>query len=93
MRKESESRKRWIDYPKCISHITTDTDSVSTFYSRSLTDFRVNFDPIIDEYYRNDFVEDIKYFHYPFQLSGYSADAALAVNGLFDLERTDLPGG
>ncbi len=93
VRKESESRKRWIDYPKCVSHITTDTDSVSTFYSRSLTDFRVNFDPIIDEYYRNDFVEDIKYFHYPFQVSGYSADAALAVNGLFDLGRTDLPGG
>jgi DNA-binding Lrp family transcriptional regulator len=51
----------------------------------------VNFDPIIDEYYRNDFVEAIHYFHYPFQVSGYSADAALAVNGLFELSRADLP--
>lgn len=93
VRKESESHKRWINYPNCVSHTATDTDSVSTFYSRSLTDFRVNFDPIIDEYYRNDFVEDIHYYHYPFQVSGYSSDAALAVDGLFDLERADLPSG
>jgi hypothetical protein len=51
----------------------------------------VNFDPIIDEYYRSDFVEDIQYFHYPFQVSSYTADAALAVDGLFDLSRSDLP--
>lgn len=93
VRKESVPRNNWINHPNCVSNTTTDTDSVSTFYSRSLTDFRVNFDPIIDEYYQNDFVEDIHYFHYPFQLSGYSADAALAVNGLFDLGRSDLPDG
>ncbi|MHB8117862.1 MAG: Lrp/AsnC family transcriptional regulator [Methanothrix sp.] len=92
VRKGSPSYQNWVNYPNCVSHIATDTDSVSTFYSRSLTDFRVNFDPIIDEYYRNDFVEDIHYFHYPFQVSSYSADAALAVDGLFDLTRSDLPG-
>jgi hypothetical protein len=91
VRKGSPSYQNWVSYPNCVSHIATDTDSVSTFYSKSLTDFRVNFDPIIDEYYRNDFVEDIHYFHYPFQVSSYSADAALAVNGLFDLTRSDLP--
>ena len=92
VRKGSPSYQNWVNYPNCVSHIATDTDSVSTFYSRSLTDFRVNFDPIIDEYYRNDFVEDIHYFHYPFQVSSYSADAALAVDGLFDLTRSDLSG-
>ena len=91
VRKGSQSYQNWIDYPNCVQHIATDTDSVSTFFSKSLTDFRVNFDPIIDEYYRNDFVEAIHYFHYPFQVSGYSADAALAVNGLFELSRDDLP--
>ncbi|MCU0637981.1 MAG: Lrp/AsnC family transcriptional regulator [Methanothrix sp.] len=92
VRLKSPSYQRWVSYPNCVSHIATDTDSVSNFYSRSLTDFRLNFDAIIDEYYRNDFVEDIQYFHYPFQVSSYSADAALAVNGLFDLDRSDLPG-
>jgi len=92
VRLKSPSYQRWVSYPNCVSHIATDTDSVSTFYSRSLTDFRLNFDAIIDEYYRNDFVEDIQYFHYPFQVSSYSADAALAVNGLFELDRSDLPG-
>ncbi len=91
VRKGSASYQNWVNYPNCVSHIATDTDSVSTFYSASLTDFRVNFDPIIDEYYRSEFVEDIHYFHYPFQVSSYSADAALAVDGLFDLARSDLP--
>jgi hypothetical protein len=76
--------------PNCVSHTATDSDSISVFYSKSLTDFRVNFDPIMDEYYRNDFVEDIHYFHYPFQVSSYSADAALAVDSLFELSRSDL---
>jgi len=35
-------------------------------------------------------VEDINYFHYPFQVTSYSADAALAVNSLFELSRSDL---
>jgi DNA-binding MarR family transcriptional regulator len=90
-RMELPSYQNWVNYPNCVSHTATDTDSVSTFYSKSLTDFRSNFDPIIDEYYRHDCVEDIQYFHYPFQVSSYSADAALAVNGLFDLTRSDLP--
>lgn len=51
----------------------------------------MNFDPIIDEYYRKGYIEDIRYFHYPFQVSGYSSDAALAVNGLFDLGRRIFP--
>jgi len=91
VRTASQSYQNWTGYPNCVSHISTDTDSISLFYSKSLTDFRVNFDPIIDEYYRQDFVEDIHYFHYPFQVSSYSPDAALAVNSLFELSRTDLP--
>ena len=91
VRKGSKSYENWAKYPNCVSHISTDTDSISTFYSKSLTDFRVDFDPIIDDYYRNDFVEDIRYFQYPFQVSSYLADAALAVNSLFELARTDLP--
>ncbi len=91
VRRLSPPYQKWLSHPNCVSHTATDTDSVSIFYSRSLTDFRLNFDPIIDEYHHNDFVEDIQYFHYPFQVSSYTADAALAVDGLFDLSRTDLP--
>jgi len=91
VRRESKSFEDWTKYPNCVSHISTDTDSISTFYSKSLTDFRVNFDPVIDDYYRNDFVEDIHFFHYPFSVSSYLADAALAVNSLFELARADLP--
>jgi hypothetical protein len=92
VRNKSQSFQDWINYPNCVSHTATDSDSISVFYSKSLTDFRVNFDPIMDEYYRNDFVEDIHYFHYPFQVSSYSADAALAVDSLFELSRSDLSG-
>ncbi len=91
VRSASKAYQDWTGYPNCVSHIATDTDSISAFYSKSLTDFRANFDPIIDEYFRNDFVEDIHYFHYPFQFSSYSTDAALAVNNLFELARSDLP--
>ncbi|HPM26319.1 MAG TPA: Lrp/AsnC family transcriptional regulator, partial [Methanothrix sp.] len=91
VRRLSPPYQKWLSHPNCVSHTATDTDSVSIFYSRSLTDFRLNFDPIIDEYHHNDFVEDIQYFHYPFQVSSYTADAALAVDGLFDLSRSDLP--
>ncbi len=90
-RKGTKAFETWMNYPNCVSTVATDTDSVSAFYSRSLTDFKVNFDPLIDEYFRNDFVEEIRYFHYPFQVSSYSADAALAVNTLFELGRTDQP--
>lgn len=89
LRKGTKAFETWMNYPNCVSTVATDTDSVSTFYSRSLTDFKVNFDPLIDEFFRNDFVEEIRYFHYPFQVSSYSADAALAVNSLFELGRTD----
>lgn len=90
-RRGTESFEKWMSYPNCVSHTATDTDSVSMFYSKSLTDFKVNFDPLIDDYYLKNFVEDIEYIHYPFQVSSYSSDAALAVNNIFDLGRTDLP--
>jgi hypothetical protein len=90
-RKGTKAFEGWMDYPNCVSHISTDTDSVSTFYSGSLTDFRAGFDPFMDEYYRNDFIEEIFYYHYPFHVSSYSADAALAVDSIFELERTDQP--
>lgn len=88
-RKDTKAYDSWINYPNCVSHVATDTDSISIFYSRSLTDFKVNFDPLIDEYYLKDFVEDIYYYHFPFQVSSYSADAALAVSSIFDLGRED----
>jgi DNA-binding Lrp family transcriptional regulator len=90
-RKGTRAFEGWMNYPHCVSHISTDTDSVSIFYSRSLTDFKANFDLFIDEYYRNDFIEEIQYFHYPFQISSYSADAALAVDSIFELARSDQP--
>lgn len=90
-RQRTEAYEKWMNYPNCVSLVATDTDSVSMFYSKSLTDFKVNFDPLIDEYYLKNFVEDIQYFHYPFQVSSYSSDAALAVNSIFDLARTDMP--
>ncbi len=87
----AKASEEWVNYPNCVYHTSTDTDSVSAFYSRSLTDFKLSFDQALDDYYRNDFVEEIHYFHYPFKVSSYSADTSLAVNGLFDLIRTDLP--
>lgn len=88
-RKGTKAFESWMNYPYCISHISTDTDSVSIFYSKSLTDFRAGFDPFVDEYYRNDFIEDIHYFQYPFQISSYMPDAALAVDSIFELARSD----
>jgi len=90
VRKGTRAFQDWMNYPNCVSHVSTDTDSVSSFYSRSLTDFKVNFEPLIDEYYQKDFVEDVYCHHYPFQVSSYLADAALAVNSIFDLSRSDL---
>jgi DNA-binding Lrp family transcriptional regulator len=90
VRKDAPAYREWMNYPNCVSHVATDTDSVSMFYSRSLTDFKINFDPLIDEYYRNDFVEDLRCFHFPFQISGYSSDAALAVNNIFELGKAGL---
>ena len=90
-RKGTKAFEGWMNYPNCVSHTSTDTDSVSTFYTKSLTDFRAIFDPFMDEYYGNDFVEEIKYFHYPFQVTRYAADASLAVDSIFELARTDQP--
>ena len=90
-RKGTKAFEGWMNYPNCVSHTSTDTDSISTFYSKSLTDFRAVFTPFIDEYYDKDFVEDIKYFHYPFQVAHYFADASLAVDSIFELGRTDQP--
>jgi DNA-binding Lrp family transcriptional regulator len=91
IRKGTRAFLEWMNYPNCVSHVSTDTDSVSCFYSRSLTDFKVNFEPLIDDYYQKDFIESVDYLHYPFQVSSYLADAALAVNSIFDLGRADLP--
>jgi DNA-binding Lrp family transcriptional regulator len=88
-RRNTKAFADWMSYPNCVSHVSTDTDSVSAFYSRSLTDFKVNFDPFIDEYFQNNFIEDIWYFHFPFQVSSYSSDAALAVDTIFQLGRPD----
>ncbi len=88
-RKNTNAFSASLDYPNLVSLASTDTDSVSIFYSKSLTDFKVNFDPLIDEYYRQDFVEDVNLYHFPFQVSSYSADAALAVSSIFDLGKED----
>jgi DNA-binding Lrp family transcriptional regulator len=79
----------WTAHPDCVYHISTDTDSISVFYSKSLTEFKVNFEPVVDEYCQSDFLEEIHYLHFPFRLSSYSADAALAVDSIFGLERAD----
>lgn len=89
VRRKTPAFDSWINQPKCVSHISTDTDAVSVFYSRSLTDFKTSTDPFIDEYFGNNFIEDISYAHFPFQLSRYSADAALAVDRIFELGRND----
>jgi DNA-binding Lrp family transcriptional regulator len=90
-RKGTKAFEGWMNHPNCVSHISTDTDSVSTFYSGSLTDFRAGFDSFMDEYYRRDFIEEIFYYHYPFKVSKHFADAAIAVDSIFELERSDLP--
>jgi hypothetical protein len=90
-RQKTAAFQGWINQPKCVSHISTDTDSVSMFYSKSLTDFKASTDPFIDEYYMNDFIDDIFYAHYPFQMSSHFADAALAVDRIFELGRSDPP--
>jgi hypothetical protein len=88
-RKGTKAFESWMNYPHCISHISTDTDSVSIFYSKSFTDFRAGFDAFVDEYYKNNFIESIHYFHYPFQISSYVPEAALAVDSIFELARSD----
>jgi DNA-binding Lrp family transcriptional regulator len=90
VRQRTKAYQDWINDPNCVYHVSTDTDSVSAFFSPSLTDFKINFDPLIDEYYLKDFVDSVHYIHFPFQVSNYSSDASLAVDNIFDLARTDL---
>mgnify|MGYP001186186057 CR=1 FL=1 len=82
--------KEWVDHPNCVSHSATDTDSVSMVYSKSFTDFKRIFDPVMDDYKDAGFVEDIRCYHFPFTLTRVSWDSALAVNNTFELGRTDL---
>jgi DNA-binding Lrp family transcriptional regulator len=79
-----------VDHPHCVFHSATDTDSVSMVYSKSFTDFKRVFDPVIDDYKDAWFVEEIRCYHYPFTLTRVSWDSALAVNNTFELARTDL---
>ncbi|AET64618.1 Lrp/AsnC family transcriptional regulator [Methanothrix harundinacea] len=80
----------WVDHPHCVFHSATDSDSVSMVYSRSYTDFKRVFNPVMDDYKDAGFVDDIRCYHYPFSLTRVSWDSALAVNNTFNLGRTDL---
>lgn len=82
--------KEWVDHPNCVSHSATDTDSVSMVYSKSFTDFKRIFDPVMDDYKDAGFVETIRCYHFPFTLTRVSWDSALAVNNTFELGRSDL---
>jgi len=91
VRSESEALLEWIGHPNCVFHTATDTESFSMVYSRSLSDFKSSFDPLIDEYAQKGFIDDIICSHYPFASTNHSADAAVAVNRIFELDRPDLP--
>lgn len=82
---------QWLEKPGCVFHTMTASDSVSIIYSRSLTEFKKNFDPFIDDYWQKGILEDVHCFHYPLQMTKYSADACLAVNDIFELAKDDLP--
>jgi DNA-binding Lrp family transcriptional regulator len=82
--------KEWVDHPHCVFHSATDTDSVSMIYSKSFTDFKRIFHPVIDDYRDAGVVEEIRCHHYPFALTRVSWDSALAVDNTFNLGRTDL---
>lgn len=90
VRKMSGEFGRWVNHPNCVFHTSTDSESVSMVYTRSLTEFKSVFNPIIDGYRGKDFLEDVRCYHYPFQLTSSSCDSALAVDNTFGLERTDL---
>jgi len=76
VRKKKLGFKEWVDHPHCVFHSATDTDSVSMVYSKSFTDFKRIFDPVIDDYKDAGFVEDIRCYHFPFSLSRVSWDSA-----------------
>lgn len=90
VRNRERTSKEWLNHPNCVFHISSDTDSVSMLYFRSLTDFRSSFDPLIDDFRDKDFIDDISCLHYPFQLTDFSYDVAFAVDSTFDLNRTDI---
>jgi DNA-binding MarR family transcriptional regulator len=90
VRQRTKANQDWSNDQNCVYHVSTDTDSVSVFFSPSLTDFKMNFDPLMDEYFLKDFIDSVHYIHFPFQVTNYSSDASLAVNNIFDLARTDL---
>jgi len=90
IRENTEEFRQWVGHPKCVFHAATDTDSVSMVYSKSYTDFKSVFDPVMDAYMDEEFVEDIKCYHYPFGLTSSSCDSALAVDNTFNLVRNDL---
>jgi DNA-binding Lrp family transcriptional regulator len=91
LRRKESAYENWINNPNCVFQISTDTDSISMIFSKSLSDYRSNFDPLIDEYMDKKFIEDLFCFHYPFRLTSYSCDVATAVSNTFDLARADLP--
>ncbi len=82
--------KEWVNHPHCVFHSATDSDSVSMVYSKSFTDFKRVFDPVMDDYKDAGFLEDIRCCHYPFSLTRVSWDSALAVDNTFSLSRNDL---
>ena len=90
VRRNKPGFNEWVDHPNCVFHSATDSDSVSMVYSKSLTDFKRAFDPVMDDYRDAGFVEEIRWHHYPFALTRISWDSALAVNNTFDLDRADL---
>jgi DNA-binding Lrp family transcriptional regulator len=90
VRREKAGFQEWVDHPHSVFHSATDTDSVSIVYSKSFTDFKMVFDPVMDDYRDAGFVEDISCCHYPFSLTRISWDSALAVENTFNLGRTDL---
>jgi len=90
VRRKSEYFDQWINHPNCVFHTSTDTDSISLVYSRNYTEFKKVFDVVMDGYKDLGFAEDFQCNHYPFQLTSYSCDSALAVDNTFDLSRADL---
>ena len=90
VRRNTDEFGRWVNHPNCVFHAATDTDSVSIVYSKSYTDFKSVFDPVMDGYRDDGFVEDIHCYHYPFELTSTSCDSALAVDNTFNLKRSDL---
>jgi DNA-binding MarR family transcriptional regulator len=91
VRMRSQAHSGFMNHPDCVYHTFSDTDSVSILYSRSLTSFKKEFDPFMDEYRSMDFLDEVRYMHYSLDMTSYSPDACLAVNDIFELAREDVP--